>query len=227
MLPMFEHEETPRAREIAERLLPVAQTYWAENDPPNFKTDPYAVMLVAMFSPRTRTEDSRAAMTDIFALADTPEKVAQLSYEQAFAILDRNSVRFPENKARYLIEGAAQLAANGGEVPRNLEDLMQYPGMGWKTSLLTLWLAYGLAPEITVDVHVARIGIRNGFVNPRTSDPQKVSRELMAIVPREYWGWWNSIFVYFGKVRCLPNNPRCNGCPIYDLCERVGVTNSG
>lgn len=223
MLPLFEHEDTERACQIIERLLPTVQRYWDENDPDIFKDDPYSVMLVALFSPRTRTEDSRAAMLELLEIAPSPADVAQLNYEQVFEILQRNNIRFPENKARYVLEGAQKLATIGGDVPRDLDALMAYPGMGWKTALLTLWLAYGIAPQITVDVHVARIGHRLGFVRPKTSDPQKVSRELMDIVPREHWGNWNSIFVYFGKTRCTPSKPKCDGCPLYDLCERVGV----
>lgn len=225
-LPLFEHEDTERARQIIERLLPSVRAYWDKNDPDIFKDDPYSVMLVSLFSPRTRTEDSRGAMLELLELAPTPAAVADLSYEQVFAILERNSVRFPENKARYVLEGAEKLVAAGGVVPRDLDGLMAYPGMGWKTALLTLWLAYGIAPQITVDVHVARIGQRLGFVNPKTSDPQKVSRELMQIVPREHWGHWNSIFVYFGKTRCTPTQPNCAGCPIFDLCDRIGVVTS-
>lgn len=223
MLPLFEHEDTERARQIIERLLPLTQAYWDENDPEIFKDDPYSVMLVALFSPRTRTEDSRNAMLELLKVAPSPRDVADLIYEQVFEILDRNSVRFPENKAQYVLDGAQKLVAEGDIVPRDLDGLMAYPGLGWKTGLLTLWLAYGIAPQITVDVHVARIGQRLGFVKPTTSDPQKVSRELMAIVPREHWGHWNSIFVYFGKTRCTPSAPRCEECPIYELCERVGV----
>jgi endonuclease-3 len=104
-----------------------------------------------------------------------------------------------------------------------MEALMKFPGMGWKTSLLTLYMAYDLVPEICVDVHVARITQRMGFVNPKTENPQKVSKELMAIVPKDWWAEVNSCLVYFGKTRCYFDKPACKGCPVYDLCERVGV----
>lgn len=226
MLPLFAHEDAERARQMVERIKLLADAYWAVNDPPSFASNPFSVMMVALFSPRTQTESSRAAMQEIFALAGgTPQAVSQLDVAVIEAILEKHDVRFPDTKAKNLIATSKQLVENGSVVPDNLSELMQYPGMGWKTSLLTLWLVYGKAPEICVDVHVARIGQRNGFVNPKTTDPQKVSRELMAIIPHEYWGEWNSCFVYFGKTRCFPVRPACNGCPIYDLCERVGVSN--
>lgn len=223
MLPLFPHEDAERAQSILERIKPLADAFWAQADPPRLSTDPFAVLVVALLSPRTQTEASRAAMEALFALADNPVSMAKLPYEQILAILQKQDIRFPEDKAKHLLETSAQLAANGGIVPKTMAELMQLPGMGWKTSLLTLHIAYKLAPEICVDVHVARIGQRMGFVNPKTENPQKVSKELMAIVPRAWWLEVNSCLVYFGKTRCYFDKPACKGCPVFDLCERVGV----
>lgn len=227
MLPLFPHEDTERARDIIERIKPLAEAYWNEHDPASFGDDPFTVLLVALLSPRTKTEASRAAMQQILASAATPDPagVAQLDAATIEEILQAQDVRFPENKAQYVIETAQQLTTqHTGQVPQTLPELMQLSGLGWKTSLLTLWLAFGKSPQITVDIHVKRISQRLGLIPPTLDDPQKVSRALMDIVPREYWGWWNSCFVYFGKTRCYPSAPACEGCPIYDLCERVGVT---
>ncbi|MEM9952942.1 MAG: endonuclease III [Chloroflexota bacterium] len=223
MLPLFPHEDAERARDIIERIKPLADTFWSEHDPVEFKTNPFAVMIVAMLSPRTKTQDSRAAMRSLFAIADTPEAIAELPYEQVRQILLKHEIQFPDDKARHIIDSSALLARNGGTVPKSLGELMQYSGMGWKTSLLTLHLAYGLAPEICVDVHVARIAKRLGLVKQSTEKPQAVSRELMDIVPHEQWIDVNSCLVFFGKTRCYPTQPNCKGCPVYDLCERVGV----
>jgi endonuclease-3 len=223
MLPLFPHEDSDRARKIAERLQEAANIHWEEHDLQRFKHQPFSTMIAAMLSPRTRTQDSRAATRTLFSLADTPDDMAKLPYEQILAVLRGHDITYPENKARYVIASSKRLAASGEDVPRDLNALMQFPGMGWKTSLLTLWIAYRLAPQICVDVHVRRIAQRLGLVDPTTQNPQAVSRELMDIVPPKLWGIWNPIMVYFGKHRCYPIEPNCNGCPVYDLCERVGV----
>lgn len=224
MLPLFPHEDRERAREIIERIKPLADEFWAEHDPIEFKSNPFSVMIVALLSPRTKTQDSRAAMRSLFELAQSPKKMAELPYEQVRQVLITHDIQFPDDKARHILESSALLARNGGEVPRSLGELMQYAGMGWKTSLLTLHLAYELAPEICVDVHVARISKRMGLVKRETEKPQAVSRELMDVVPYDLWIDVNSSLVFFGKTRCYPTQPSCNGCPVYDLCERVGVT---
>lgn len=223
MLPMFPHEDADRAQTVMNKLKPLALAYWEKNDPARFKNDPFSVMVVALLSPRTKTEASRGAMDALFEQAPTPTDLAQLSYETVVEVLTAYDVQFPESKARHLLATAKQIAENDGVVPKSLDELMQYPGMGWKTSLLTLHLAYDLAPEICVDVHVARISQRMGFVSPKIDKPQAVSRALMDFVPHDEWRWVNSTFVYFGKTRCFPSKPNCKGCPVYDLCERVGV----
>ena len=223
MLPLFPHEDAERAREIIECIKALADEFWAEHDPIEFKSNPFSVMIVALLSPRTKTQSSRSAMRSLFELAQTPTDLAKIDYEQIRQILIKHDIQFPDDKARHIIETSALLARNGGEVPRTLSELMQYAGMGWKTSLLTLHLAYGLAPEICVDVHVARIAKRMGLVQPSTEKPQAVSRELMDVVPHEHWIDVNSCLVFFGKTRCYPTQPNCKGCPVFDLCERIGV----
>ena len=224
MLPLFPHKDRDRAQAIAERLQEAADIHWQEHDLQRFKHQPFSAMIAALLSPRTRTQDTRAATRILFSHADSPAAMAQLPCAQVLAILRGQDITYPENKARYVIDTSQKLADSGGEVPRELNALMQYPGMGWKTSLLTLWIAYRIAPQICVDVHVRRIGQRLGLVRPATQKPEAVSRELMDIVPPELWGAWNPIMVYFGKHRCYPVAPNCNGCPVYALCERVGVT---
>ncbi|MGJ3241304.1 MAG: endonuclease III domain-containing protein [Anaerolineae bacterium] len=223
MLPLFPHQDTHRARAIIETIRPLAQVFWSQHDPLEFKRNPFAVMVVAMFSPRTKTEASRAAMRALFARASTPAQILEIPYDDVVLILTEYDIQFPESKARHLLDTASLLVRNGGVVPRTLGELMQYPGMGWKTSLLTLHLAYGLAPEICVDVHVTRIAKRMGLVNPQTQQPQSVSRELMDVVPHNLWLDVNSSLVFWGKTRCYPSRPHCEGCPVYQHCQRVGV----
>lgn len=221
MLPLFAHEAADRARAIFNRLHEVFEKIHECTTLQRYENQPFHTLIAAMLSARTLEEHTKEAMDHLFALADTPEKMAQLP--EAVVLQAIQSVTYPQNKARYVLQICEKLAALGGEVPRTVEELTQFPGVGWKSAVLTLWIAYQLAPEICVDVHVARIGIRLGMVNPKTTDPQKVSRELMAIVPRDIWGAWNPLMVVFGRNICFPTKPDCADCPVNDLCPKVGV----
>jgi endonuclease III len=223
MLPLFPHDDAERARDIFQRLNPplIPREQTAVE---TYSNQPFKILIASMLSARTREEDTGVAMDRLFALADTPDKMRLLSYETVLAAI--HNVTFPEPKARNVIKIAEMLIEMGGEVPRTVEELTVFPGVGWKSAVLTLWIAYHLDPEICVDVHVGRIGKRLGMVNPKTNDPQKISRELMAIVPRDIWGPWNPTMVIFGRNICYPVKPACPVCPINELCPKVGVTST-
>jgi endonuclease-3 len=220
MKAMFPDDDLARTREIAERLQPVLDEMGERTTVQLYQGQPFPVLISSMLSARTREENTEKAMNRLFALADTPEKMALLKYEDVLEAI--NPVQYPGNKAQYVIDSSVLIAEQGG-VPQTLEELMALPGIGWKSAVLILWLAFGLAPEICVDVHVARIGIRLGLVKPSTKQPQKVSRELMQKIPEDLWGPWNPMMVNFGRTICLRVRPKCPTCPINDLCPQIGV----
>jgi endonuclease III len=181
------------------------------------------ILISAMLSARTREEATRKATNNLFTLAQTAEGILQLSDEQIMQAI--RMVTYPETKVPY-VRGLCEkiVKEHDGIVPKTLEELSDLPGVGWKTGVLVLWLAFGIAEEICVDVHVARIGMRLGMVNPKTKQPEKVSKELMQRVPKELWGAWNPLMVRFGREICLYDRPRCPVCPLNDICPKVGVT---
>lgn len=155
MQPLFQHEDTERAVAIFEVLNADGGIGWRRSSLYQNAPDPFRTLISAMLSPRTDRESNRIAVENLFALAQTPEMMSQLDYETILEAIA--PVTYAENKARYVPLLSAQIA-EWGEVPVDRDRLMTLPGVGWKVALLTLWVAYGLAPEICVDVHVARIG---------------------------------------------------------------------
>ncbi|MAU10803.1 MAG: endonuclease III [Anaerolineaceae bacterium] len=218
--PLFPDEDLVRTREIMARVQPILDEMGERTTVQLFRGQPFPVLISSLLSARTREEDTKTAMDHLFALADNPADMAKLAYEDVLKAID--AVQYPGNKAEYILKTSA-LVAEQGRVPDTLDELMALPGIGWKSAVLVLWLAFGLAPEICVDVHVARIGKRLGLVNTSTKQPQKVSQELMTKVPKEIWGPWNPMMVNFGRTICLPTYPKCPTCPINDLCPKVGV----
>ena len=223
----FNAEQHERTTTIFNRLQVVAeQEQWertAVQEVADFH-EPFRVLMASMLSARTREESTRKATNNLFALANSPQSMMQLSDEQIMEAIKMTT--YPETKVPY-IRGICErlVEVYGGEVPQTLDDLMTLPGVGWKTAVLTQWLAFGIAEEICVDVHVARIGIRLGLVNPKTKQPEKVSRELMKVVPKELWGPWNPLMVIFGREICLFERPKCSVCPLNDICPKIGVDN--
>jgi len=130
---------------------------------------------------------------------------------------------FFRNKAKHII-GAAQkiLSDFGGEVPAKMTELLTLPGVARKTANVVLGNAhpdsYATDPEagIAVDTHVHRLSRRLALAS--SDDPQKIERELMAIVPRGDWFQLTYLLIEHGRAICAAQRPRCGVCLLNDIC---------
>jgi endonuclease-3 len=219
----FNQEKRDLAETVFERLNAIADR-WERTAVQETRDlqDPFRTLIAAMLSARTREEATRTATNNLFQLADTPQAILQLSDDDILKAIQ--AVTYPEPKVAY-VRGICQKLVDefAGHVPRKLTDLTSLPGVGWKTAVLTQWIAFEIAEEICVDVHVARIGKRLGLVQPATQQPPRVSQELMQVVPERLWGVWNPLMVRFGREICRPTRPQCKVCPLNDLCPKIGV----
>jgi len=127
------------------------------------------------------------------------------------------STGFFRNKARSLQGlGAALVERHGGRVPETMSELVRLPGVGRKTANVVLGNAFGRDEGVVVDTHVGRISRRLGLT--REDDPEKVERDLMALVPQEDWTLWAHLLIAHGRAVCRAPRPRCAECPVAGLC---------
>ncbi|NCA11016.1 hypothetical protein EBR56_04280 [bacterium] len=115
----------------------------------------------------------------------------------------------------------ALVARHEGRVPTVLADLVRLPGVGRKTANVVLGSGFGLAEGIVVDTHVGRIARRLGLT--RHADAVKAERDLVKMVPRDHWISFSHRLIEHGRTICSARTPRCDDCPLADLCPRVGV----
>jgi len=111
---------------------------------------------------------------------------------------------------------AADFAKAGGEVPEAMDKLISLPGVARKTANIVLSSAFGKAEGIAVDVHVKRLSGRLGL--SRELDPDKIERDLMALLPQKEWLDFNYMMVNHGRKVCQARKPRCPECPLRRLC---------
>ncbi len=124
---------------------------------------------------------------------------------------------FYRQKARYIREAAARILAEfGGEVPSGMEDLLSLSGVARKTANVVRGEIFGLADGVTVDTHVKRLSARLGL--SAESDPVKVERDLMGIIPRESWIEIAHLLIWHGRRVCTARKPDCANCTLNDLC---------
>lgn len=130
-------------------------------------------------------------------------------------------VGFYRNKAAQIKELCRILIESyNGRVPDEIDELLKLKGVGRKTANLVVALGFG-KPGICVDTHVHRICNRWGYVVTR--NPEETETALRAKLPLDYWPVINDLLVTFGQNQCTPLSPKCTTCPLFRLCERVGV----
>ncbi|HEY4590214.1 MAG TPA: endonuclease III, partial [Thermoanaerobaculia bacterium] len=129
---------------------------------------------------------------------------------------------FFRNKAKALKNlGMALVAEHGGEVPDAMEPLVALPGVGRKTANVVLGNAFGRNEGIAVDTHVQRLS-RRLFLTEE-EDPEKIERDLVAILPREEWTRFALLLQDHGRKTCKARKPECAVCPVADLCPSAEI----
>ena len=184
--------------------------------------DPFKVLISCILSLRTQDKTTGAASARLFALAGAPAQMVLLPRE----VIEKAiyPVGFYRNKAAQILEICrVLLEKHDGRVPDEIDDLLKFKGVGRKTANLVVTLGFG-KPGICVDTHVHRICNRWGYV--RTKSPEETESTLRGKLPGEYWLIINDLLVTFGQNQCFPVSPRCSICPLFHLCDRVGVVKS-
>jgi endonuclease III len=124
---------------------------------------------------------------------------------------------FYRNKAKAIQRCCQELVTRfGGDVPKNLEELVTLPGVGRKTANVVLGNAFGM-PGIVVDTHVRRVSRRIGLT--KKDDPVKIEFDLMEIVPQEEWTHFSNLLIWHGRRTCVARKPLCGICPIRKWCD--------
>jgi len=165
-----------------------------------------------------------AQCTDVRVNQVTPRLFAQYPSVPDYAAADRteleeiiHSTGFYRQKARYIKEWVhIILQEHGGEVPDEMETLLKLPGVARKTANVVLGEIYGKAEGITVDTHVKRLSNRLGLTT--ATDPVKVERDLMQLIPQESWIEISHLLIFHGRRVCYARRPDCTHCTLNDIC---------
>lgn len=136
---------------------------------------------------------------------------------------DIRSTGFFRNKTKHILGAARKVLSEfGGEVPATMAGLLTLPGVARKTANIVLGNAhpeiYAVDPDagLAVDTHVARLSRRLGLAV--STNPDKIERELMAVVRREDWLRLTYLLIEHGRAVCDAKRPRCGVCVLQDVC---------
>ena len=124
---------------------------------------------------------------------------------------------FYHAKAKNILASAKIIKEKfGGKVPRTMEEMLTLKGVARKTANVVLGNAYGVVEGIAVDTHIRRLSQRLGLSS--FDNPEKIEQDLMRLVPKKDWFKLTYLLVAHGRAICAAKNPRCDLCPLNDIC---------
>jgi len=165
-----------------------------------------------------------AQSTDARVNQVTPALFAKYRSAGDFAAADPSvleqeihSTGFFRNKTKSII-GMAQAVVerHNGQVPDTMDALVDLPGVGRKTANVVLGTWFRKNEGVVVDTHVQRLSTLLGFT--RETTPEKIERDLMALVPRDKWTWFSHTLILHGRAVCIARRPRCEICVVNKWC---------
>jgi endonuclease-3 len=182
--------------------------------------NPLQLLVATILSAQCTDERVNRVTPALFARY--PDAKAFASAKQADLEKMIQSTGFFRNKAKNIIACCRQLVERySGDVPRTMEELVPLPGIGRKTANVLLGNLFDV-PGIPVDTHVRRLCWRMGLSEHH--HPDKIERDLMALVPRKEWTMFGHRMIFHGRQVCHARKPKCDQCPLAaGLCPRRGV----
>lgn len=203
-----------RARAIARGLGRAYPDAWCELD---YKS-PWQLVVATILSAQCTDAMVNRVTPALFAEFPTPAALAAAPPARVEHLIQRTG--FFRQKAKAIQGVARAVAARPGAVPDTMEELVQLPGVGRKTANVVLGTAFG-RPAIFVDTHVRRVSNRLGLtVN---DDPDKIERDLQALLPPRVWTETAHRLIHHGRQICGARKPHCSRCPLARWCPRVGI----
>ena len=182
----------------------------------NFKT-PFQMLVAVCLSAQCTDERVNKTTPFLFDKYPSAKEINDMDIETLERII--HPCGFYKNKAKNLKAAAKMIIEQyNGVVPNNMDDLQKIPGVGRKSANVIMLEAFHNPQGIAVDTHAKRISNRIGFSSE--SDPQKIENDLINIFPRKYFYDVNHLVVWHGRKVCSARNPKCDSCPIKDLCKK-------
>jgi endonuclease III len=204
-------EEKQRARQIIKSLR---EEYPEARCSLNY-SNPLELLVATILSAQCTDERVNIVTGELFRKYRTAEDyfgVPQEEFEQ-----DIRSTGFFRNKAK-AIQNACRIISEKyhGRVPEDLDELVALPGVARKTANVVLGNAFGITSGVVVDTHVARLSARLAL--SAESQPEKIERDLMELVPREGWIDFSHLLIAHGRKVCKARTPLCAECVVESLC---------
>ena len=177
-------------------------------------SNPYELLAATILSAQCTDVRVNMVTPALFARYPRPHDLAEANPTDVEEIV--RSTGFYASKAKNLIGMARRVVdVYGGEIPRELDDLVTLPGVGRKTGNVLRSVVFDL-PGLAVDTHVGRLSRRLGLT--AEEDPVKVEKVLNGFLPPPEWGRFSLRLILHGRRVCDARKPKCDVCELEDIC---------
>lgn len=199
-----------RARCVRERL----EELYPDPPIPLDHRDAYTLLIAVLLSAQCTDKMVNRITPDLWKLADNPHDMSQHSVEEILAII--RPLGLAPRKAKAIRELSQILVEKyNGEVPADMEQLEELPGVGHKTASVVMCQAFA-QPAFPVDTHIHRLAQRWGLTNGRSVE--QTERDLKKLFPKETWNRLHLQIIYYGREHCTAR--ACDGMQC-DLCKTL------
>ena len=177
----------------------------------------YELLVAVILSAQCTDKRINQVTPRLFRDFPTPEALAATTPEVVYDYI--RSVSYPNNKAKHLV-GMAQMLMKkfNGEVPSNLEELTQLPGVGRKTANVIQAVIFKKA-ALAVDTHVFRVSHRLGLVSDKCTTTFSVEKELVKYIPETEIPIAHHWLILHGRYVCQARTPQCDNCGLQLMCK--------
>ncbi len=178
----------------------------------------YELMIAVRLSAQCTDARVNLVTPALFAAYPTLEAMANADITDVEGYI--HSCGFYRQKAKDIVLACQMLLTeHSGKVPGTMEALLRLPGVGRKTANLLLGDLYQQPGSVVCDTHCMRICERLGLSKGR--EPEKVEKQLRAVLPPEESSDFCHRIVLFGREICTARNPKCEECPLALYCKYI------
>ena len=211
---MTKKQKKERLAEIVARLKEI---YPNAECALEYEGDPWKLLVMGRLSAQCTDARVNIVSRDLFKKFPTAESMANGD------IIDIESIVKPcglyHTKAASIKEASAMLVEKyNGVLPDTMEELLEFPGVGRKIANLLLGDIFGKDAVVT-DTHCIRICGRLGMYPESLKDPYKIEKILTELIEYGEGSDFCLRIVWFGRETCTARSPKCDSCPLSDICE--------
>lgn len=180
----------------------------------NHKT-PFQLLIATILSAQCTDKKVNEVTRPLFKKYKKPADFARA--EQEVLEQEIRQTGFFRNKAKNIISCSKRICdVYEGKVPDSMEALISLAGVARKTANIVLTSAFGKVEGIAVDTHVKRLSNRLSLSNE--TNPDKIEKDLMAVMKRKDWIDFNYLMVTHGREKCDARKPACGECTLSKIC---------